>query len=115
MTGTDSPIAVLMCIVLLVAFVGVRPFLKTKRLNITPPKLIALAIVVGYCVVRTSLIPALILLWPLSFIHFPDYWANFRGFIHGPHIDQPSPPILVTVFGWLFFVAGIFAIHWIGM
>lgn len=47
----------------------------------------------------------LILLIPLALIWFPDEIGSFTGYVgRGGNIDTETPPIMVTVMGWVFLV-----------
>lgn len=99
--------------VVFVVGVIVLPFIKTERLRITRSKIVALIIMFGYCIYHGSLVPLLVFLWPVSFISFPEYWGNFTGYIRGPHIDEKSPPVLVSALGWFFLVPFPIFVVWI--
>lgn len=89
----------------LVAGLVAYPFIKTERFRFTSAKAVALVIVLG--IGAYSRIPAflLVLLWPLSFIWFPEHWGNYTGFLRGQYIDEKSPPILISLMGWFFLLA----------
>jgi hypothetical protein len=80
------------------------PLVNGQPPAVTLPKLAALCVPVAGCFYLWSLIPALVLLWPLSLIWFPKYWGDFTGFIQGRYVDQTSPPLAVAAMGWLFLV-----------
>ena len=113
MIRIESPIAVATLIIALFVSVGVFPFLKTEHFRLTRPKIAALVIVLGYCIYHGSPIPALIFLWPLSFIWFPEFWGSFTGYIRGPYIDKKSPPIALSAFGWFFLVLFPIFVAWV--
>jgi hypothetical protein len=109
----ENPIAVALLVGALVLGVGVFPFFKTKRFRLTASKAAALVIVLGFCVYQRSLLPSLIFLWPLSFIWYPEFWGNFTGYLRGPSIDEKSPPVVVSAFGWFFLIVFPILLMWI--
>ena len=45
------------------------------------------------------------LLFPLALIWFPEQLGSLTGYVgRGGNIDTETPPILVSVFGWLILV-----------
>ena len=112
MIQIEHPIVVGLGIVVLVVGVVVLPLIKTERLRVTRSKIAALLLVAGFSVYQGSPLPAFIALWPLSLIWFPEYWGNFRGFIRAPYIDEPSPPIVVSAFGWFFLIVFPIVVVW---
>ena len=109
----ENPAAVFVVFALFAAGLVVYPFIKTERLRVAPSKIVALVIAAGICLYSGTFAVLLALLWPLSFIWFPEYWGAYTGFIRGPYIDEKSPPNLVTLIGWLFLVAFPLFLWWI--
>ncbi len=93
--------------------VVVIPFLKSKSFQLTVGKIAALAVVLGYCAYHQSPFPTFLFMWPVSLIWFPEYWGKYKGSIRGPHIDEPTPPIIVSAFGWFFLIAYPALLLWI--
>ena len=55
----------------------------------------------NFDIVRISLF----LLIPLALIWFPDEIGSFTGYVgRGGNIDRETPPIMITVMGWIFLV-----------
>ena len=108
----NHPLAEFAFIALYVWGLVVYPSIKTERLRVTPSKVVALAIAVGISIYNGTFVLLMVLLWPLSFIWFPEYWGNFTGSIRGPIIDQKSPPVLVSLMGWFFLVVFPFILLW---
>lgn len=113
MIRTGNPLLVLLALVLIIAGVVIYPFVRTERFRLTASKAVALVIVIGACAYYRALWPAIVLLWPLSLIWFPEYWGNYTGFLRGPYIDQKSPPALVAAAGWFFLVIFPLLLIWI--
>jgi hypothetical protein len=56
---------------------------------------------ITFSVVRASLV----LLIPLGLIWFPEEIGSFTGYVgRGGNIDTETPPIMVTVMGWVLLV-----------
>lgn len=105
-------------ILLATAIIRVPQFQPLGVLNtcmqITIGKLLSLLIAVAYTaamifqehgitfwVVRASLV----LLIPLGLIWFPEEIGSFTGYVgRGGNIDTETPPIMLTVMGWLLLV-----------
>ena len=105
MLHLDNPAAVFVVFALFAAGLVVYPLIRTERLRVAPSKIVALVIAAGICVYSGAFAVFLALLWPLSFIWFPEYWGAYRGFIfRGQYIDEESPPILIAWIGWLFLI-----------
>ena len=73
--------------------------------------LIALGYVVGLFLAADEinagfLCPCVYLLFPLALIWFPEQVGEFTGYVgRGGNIDTESPPMLVSIFGWIFRLA----------
>jgi hypothetical protein len=91
----------------------VYPFLKTVPFRLTAAKIIAVLIAMGIAIYSGTFAISLILLWPLSFIWFPEYWGNYTGSFQGRYIREKSPPILIALMGWFFLVAFPALFFWI--
>ncbi|TWU20631.1 hypothetical protein Pla52o_45090 [Novipirellula galeiformis] len=104
MIQIDNPWALFVVFVFCVAGLVIYPFMMTERFRFTSAKIVAIVIAVGISIYSGTFAFVLVLLWPLSFIGFPEYWGNYTGFIHGPFIDKKSPPIVVSMMGWFFLV-----------
>lgn len=113
MIHIDNPLAGFVVFALFLAGLIVYPCLKSDRVRITPTKTVAIVIAIGIVIYSGTLVFLFALLWPLSFIWFPEYWGNYTGFLRGSYIDQKSPPVLVSVMGWLFLVGFPLLILWI--
>jgi hypothetical protein len=100
----QHPLIALLAAALLVGGLIVYPWMKSDRVRVTPSKAVALAMVAGMCAYNGTFVFLLALLWPLSFIWFPEYWSNYTGFIFARNINKTSPPILVTIMGWFVLV-----------
>lgn len=109
----NNPPAFLLLFLLLAAGLAVFPCTKTERLRITPSKIVAVGIAIGICIYNGTLSFLLVVLWPLSFIWFPEYWGNYTGFLRGQYVDQKSPPILISMMGWFFLVVFPLLYLWI--
>ena len=109
----DNPLAGFVILVVSVMGLVVYPFIKTERFRVTPSKAVALVVAIGICIYNDTFVFLLVFLWPLSFIWFPEYWGKYTGFIRGPHIDEKSPPILVSLMGWFFLVVFPLLFLWI--
>lgn len=109
----QDPLSVLVVITVAVVMIWVLPWVRSVPVRWTPSKFLAFGVVVLYCLYFRSLLPALVLLWPLSLICFPAYWGSFRGSIRGPFIDQDSPPVLIAIFGWFFLTVFPVVVTWI--
>jgi hypothetical protein len=104
MIHVQQPLVALLAAALLVGGLTIYPWIKSDRVRVTPSKAVALAMVAGMCAYHGTLMLLLALLWPLSFIWFPEYWGNYTGFIFAGNINKTSPPILVTIMGWFLLV-----------
>jgi hypothetical protein len=113
MIRVDNPLVVFVGLVAFVAGLVVYPFVKTERFRVTPSKAVALLVAIAVCVYNGTLAFIVVLLWPLSFIWFPEYWGSYTGFIRGPYIDEKSPPTLVSLMGWSFLVIFPLLFLWI--
>ena len=109
----DNSLTVFIVCVLFVGGLVVFPIIKSKRIRVTPSKVVAVVIAIGICIYNGSFTFLLVLLWPLSFIWFPEYWGNFTGYIRGQYVDEKSPPILVSLMGWFFLVVFPLLFLWI--
>lgn len=49
----------------------------------------------------------------LSLIWFPEFWAQYQGFIWGGYVSEKSPPIVIAFVGWLFLIPPPLTIHWV--
>ena len=59
--------------------------------------------------------PCVYLLFPLGLIWFPEVAGSFTGYIgRGGNIDTETPPILVSIFGWLFLVGPLLLPFFLG-
>jgi len=76
-------------------------------------KIVAVVIALGYLVAIviheqavTPIVPvAVVLLVPLGLIWFPEEIGGFTGYVsRGASIDNETPPILVSLMGWLLLV-----------
>lgn len=49
---------------------------------------------------------SIVLLLPLALIWFPDQMGDATGYLagHMMRVDTPTPPILISIMGWLFLV-----------
>lgn len=79
---------------------------------ISTAKLLSLVIALGYMVAflahehgltqSWSAIGAFVII-ALGLIWFPEAVGNYTGYLgRGPRIDTPTPPILISITGWLF-------------
>ncbi len=109
----ENPVVVAVFIGALVVVFGLYPWMRTPRFRLTPARIAALLIVLGFCVYEQSLIPLLMLLWPLSLIWFSEFWGSYRGFFHMAYIDERSPPIVVATLGWFFLVVFPLLLVWL--
>ncbi len=103
-------------------------------MTVTLPKLLALAIALGYFIAALVLQPgvgmlitlALLLLLPLSLIWLPEKWnglwprkKSILGFYSDPHVPYPHPamresaPGLIAFMGWFFLVGIPLIVYWI--
>lgn len=114
MIRIEDPLAVLVFSVLFVAGLVVLPAMKTGRVRVTVAKAASVILALGICAYHGSLVLILLILWPLSFIWFPEFWGNYTGFLRSPYINQKSPPVLVSLLGWFFLVAFLPLLWWIG-
>jgi len=84
------------------------------KVQITIGKILGLLVALGYAVamavheggITLQLFKfCVVLLFPLTLIWFPDELGSLTGYIgHSGHIDTGTPPILVSIMGWLFLV-----------
>lgn len=109
----SNPLLLFVVLAIFVAGLVVYPFINTERFRITPQILIAVFIAVGIAIYSGSFAFLFGLLWPLSFICFPEYWGSHTGFLRGPFINQKSPAILVSSMGWFFLVVFPLLVFWI--
>lgn len=75
-------------------------------------KLLSLLVALGYIIglffaadeINAGLLcPCAYLLFPLALIWFPEEAGSFTGYIgQGGNIDTETPPIVVSIFGWVF-------------
>jgi hypothetical protein len=73
-------------------------------------RILSLLIAVGYTIAAVTsggvrgLIVGAWLIFPLVLIWFPEELGDATGFFGRGYITSPSPPILVSFFGWFFLV-----------
>ena len=59
--------------------------------------------------------PCVYLLFPLGLIWFPEVAGGFAGYVgRGGNIDTETPPILVSIFGWVFLVGPLLLPFFLG-
>jgi len=104
MNELTHPYVIVLALMALVSGLVVVPWMNSRPFWPAPQDLVALCVPIACCVYLWSLIPALVLLWPLSLIWFPKYWGDFTGLIQGRYINQTSPPLAVAAMGWLFLI-----------
>lgn len=93
--------------------VVVLPLTHSKAARPTLSKVVATGVAIGVCAYWGSLLPAVVFLWPLSLIWFPEYWADYTRPLQGTYIHRKSPPALIAAFGWLFMVLFTVLVMWI--
>jgi hypothetical protein len=113
MIHVQQPLVALPVAALLAGGLIVYPWIKSDRVKVALSKVVALAMVAGMCAYHGTFMLLLALLWPLSFIWFPEYWGSYTGFISARNIDKTSPPILVTIMGWFLLVVLPPLVWWI--
>jgi hypothetical protein len=80
--------------------------------QVTTAKLLSLVIAVVYAALlianqsaETAFKGCAVLLLPLALIWFPDQLGGMTGYVgRGGNIDTETPPVLVSIMGWLFLV-----------
>jgi hypothetical protein len=92
----------------------VLPGVKSRGIRFTPLKAAALAFAVGVGIYSRSL-ASIFLLGPLSLVWFPETWGDYTGFFQGQYIDQKTPPVLVSIMGWLMLVGFPLLFWWVGL
>lgn len=81
-----------------------RPILRLASLAIALAYVIAIAISEGGAT-ETLVKVSMFLLLPLALIWFPDELGETTGYVwRGSQVNVPSPPILVSVMGWVLLV-----------
>ena len=78
---------------------------------------IVAAVVIQDGVTRWTLILAIALLLPLLLIWFPHAIGSAKNYrLNRQHIDEPTPPMLISAAGWFFLVGlpVIFYMSWRG-
>ena len=81
-------------------------------MEITISKIVAVVIALGYAIAivvnvgfTTHATSVLLLFVPLGLIWFPEELGSYTGyFSRGSTIDTETPPVLVSLLGWLFLV-----------
>ena len=67
---------------------------------------VVLMIVSQHGVTAQVLKGCLVLLFPLALIWFPEQIGDATGYFvgHMMYVDKSTPPILITIIGWLFLI-----------
>ena len=81
-------------------------------MRVTPAKLLGLAVALVYAVLlfvfqsgETAFKICAILLLPLVLIWFPEELGSATGYFwKGSYVNAESPPVLLSIMGWLFLV-----------
>jgi hypothetical protein len=98
---------------------GLRPVGYLERLGlmrqITIGRILSLLIAIGYatCMIigahgftEDVFKGCMVLLFPLALIWFPEQIGDATGYFagHMMRVDAPTPPVLISIMGWLFLV-----------
>lgn len=90
---------------------------RKGRMEITPGKLLALAVALAYVIGslvltrewRSCVGLAVIMLFPLSLIWFPDHWGEHVA----GRITKETPPLIVALGGWILLIGLPAVLFWI--
>jgi hypothetical protein len=93
-----------MLVAFAIAILGfVMPGIRAQGFRPTPAKWLAVAVAAAMAIWSRS--PACVfLLGPLSLVWFPETWGNYTGYFQGRYIDQKTPPVLISIMGWLMLI-----------
>jgi hypothetical protein len=109
----DNPLAMVVVGCLMIFGLLVAPLMHPVGFRPRVSKVVASVIALAYAAYFQTAFPMLLCLWPLSLIWFPEYWGQYSGRVQGTHINEPSPPILVSLLGWAFLILFPILFSWI--
>lgn len=97
-------------VILILGFVS--PGIRAHGFRPTAMKVVALVFALGVAI-YSRWPSAVFLLGPLSLVWFPETWGNYTGYFQGRYIDQKTPPVLISIIGWIMLVGFPLLFLWV--